>query len=371
MLSVAIIVKLMPEILKMSKRYSFLLTSSALILLVGLSLGLTWLNFGRSEVAGAAAPSPKRGPIRWAYYVRTASSLESFRANVDSLSMISPYYFVLKADGTIGGSDQSEITQLAHSRGVKVIPMLQNDQYTAAKDVLHNLLVDPNKVRQMVDAIDYQVFTYGYDGYHIDFENVLAEDRPYLTQFMAALYTRLHPKGKLVTMAVVAKYRDVTSGWGGSYDYAGLAPYLDLVVPMTYDYSYPGGRDGPVAPVNWVNAVAAYAGSQFGPGKVLLGVPFYGHDWNLSRGGLARSHGYDGVLDLVRRYNGSVGYDEVFQEAFADYTQDGDQRRVWFATSRSMAAKLEIVKRNNLGGFAAWRLGQEGRDFWPVINKLQ
>ena len=338
-------------------------------MLIGMGFGL--LFFSPDHTANSAAPDLSRGPVRWGYYVRTATSLASVKANINSLTMISPFYFTLKADGSIGGSDQAEVTQLAHSKGVKVIPMLQNDQFTAARDTLHNLLVDPAKVRQIIDSIEGQIFTYGYDGYHIDFEDVLAEDRPYLTQFMAALYSRLHPKGKLVTMAVAGRSREVTSGWGGAYDYAGLAPYLDYVVPMAYDYSYPGGRDGPVAPFNWVNGVAAYAASQFGPGKVLLGVPFYGHDWNLSRGGYASSHGYDTVLDLVRRYNGSIGYDDVYQEAYADYNQDGDQRRVWFQTPRSLQARLDIVKRNNLGGFAAWRLGQEGRDFWPVIERLQ
>lgn len=314
-----------------------------------------------------ATQNTKRG-VRWAWYVPTKSSLDSLKANVDSLTMISPFYFVLKADGTIGGNDQPEVTQLARSRGVKVLPMLQNDQYTAAKQALHNLLVNPDKVRQIVDAIETQILTYGYDGYNIDFENISAEDRPYLTRFMETLYKRLQPRGKLVTMAVVAKTRDVTTGWGGAYDYAALAPFVHYAAPMTYDYSYPGGSDGPVAPVNWVNSVAAYASSQFGPGKVLLGVPFYGHDWSLN-GGRSRSHGYDTILELIRRYNGSSGYDDVTQQAFADFTQDGDRRRVWFETPRSMAAKMDVIKRNNLAGWAAWRLGQEGAEFWPVLTR--
>jgi spore germination protein len=352
----------------MSRPHKLCLASATLALAIGLSFWLIWPHHNQAE---AAAPNSRRGPIRWVYYVQTATSLESLRANIDNLTMISPYYYVLRADGTIGGSDQPTVTQLARSKGVKVMPMLQNDQFTAAQTTLHNLLADPTKVRQIIDTIEAQISKYGYDGYHIDFENLLASDRPYLNQFMAALYARLHPKGKLVTMAVSGKYRDVTTSWGGAYDYAGLAPYLDFVVPMAYDYSYPGGRDGPVAPINWVNSVAAYAASQFGPGKVLLGVPFYGHDWNLSRGGLARSHGYDSILDLVQHYHGAIGYDEFYQEAYADYVQDGDQRRVWFQTPRSLTAHLDIMKRNNLGGFAAWRLGQEGRDFWPVIQRLQ
>ncbi len=329
------------------------------------------LSGGLLSASQAANLSPQKGPIRWAYYVNSATSLEGLRTNVDNLTMVSPYFFVLRSDGTISGNDQAEVTKLAHSHGVKVLPMLQNDQLATSKEGLHNLLADPNKVRQIIDEIETQVLTYGYDGYHIDFENVLAQDRPYLTQFMSNLYVRLHKQGKLVTMAVAAKYRDVTSSWGGSYDYAGLAPYLDYVVPMAYDYSYPGGRDGPVAPINWVNSVAAYAGSQFGPGKVLLGVPFYGYDWNISQGGLARAHSYDNMLQLLQRFNAAASFDEQTQEAWADYTENGSQHRVWFDTPRSLAARLDVIKRNNLGGFAAWRLGQEGRDFWPVISRWQ
>ncbi|HEX2911147.1 MAG TPA: glycosyl hydrolase family 18 protein [Chloroflexia bacterium] len=341
-----------------------------LIVAIG-CLGLLSLRPTQVTQVEAAPPSVQRGPVRWAYYVPTANSLASLRAYADSLTVISPFYFVLKADGTISGNDQPEVTQLAHSHGVKVIPMLQNDQFSAGKEALHNLLVDPARVRQIIDAIDSQVYANGYDGYHIDFENVLAEDRPYLTQFMGALYARLKPKGKLVTMAVAARSRDVTSGWGGSYDYAGLAPYLDNVVIMAYDYSYAGGLDGPVAPINWVNSVAAYAASQFGPGKVLLGVPFYGYDWNLSQGGLAKAYGYDGTLDVIKRNNGTAGYDELYQQAYADYTSNGDSHRIWYETPRGLGAKLNVVKRNNLGGFAAWRLGQEGADFWPVIKAFQ
>ncbi len=348
------------------KRKAFYLALALTLTLVLVGSGV----FVRPGVQ-AQAPGLTKTPFRWGYYVGQTSSLESIRANIDSLTHISPYYFVLRADGTISGNDQPEVTQLAHSRGVKVLPMLQNDQRSAVKETLHSLLADPVKVRLMIDAIEAQVIKYGYDGYHIDFEDVLGEDRPYLTQFISALYARLHPRGKLVTMAVVAKYRDVTAGWGGSYDYAGLTPYLDLVVPMTYDFHYPGGPDGPVAPINWVSSVAAYAASQFGPGKVLLGIPFYGHDWNLTRGGNARSHSYNGFLELVRLNKGTIGYDDVTQQAFADYTENGDQRRGWFETPRSLAAKLEVVKKNNLAGFAAWRLGQEGTDFWPVIKAWQ
>ena len=43
-------------------------------------------------------------------------------------------------------------------------------------------------------------------------------------------------------------------------------------------------------------------------------------------------------------------------------------RKVWFATSRSLAAKLELVQRVDLAGIAIWRLGGEDPQNWDVIR---
>jgi spore germination protein YaaH len=340
----------------------YLSTLFVILLLSGL-----FLYSAETPETAQAKASGLPSPVRWGYYVRIQSSLDSIKQNIQNLDAVSPYYFVLGKNGQITGSDQAEVTGLAKSKGVKVIPMVQN---SAALDDFHALISNPDQVKSIIDQIDYLVWANGYDGFHIDFENLNADDRPYLTQFMAALYARLNPKGKLVTMAVAAKYRDVTTGWAGPYDYAALAPSLDLVSIMAYDYSYSGGKDGPVAPINWVNSVSAYSASQFGAGKVLMGIPFYGYDWNLTKGGNASSRSYQSTMDVVQKNNGTFGFDETFQSPFADYTQDGDRHRIWFENARSMTAKMEVMRKNNLGGWAAWRLGHEGSDFWPVVASV-
>ena len=50
----------------------------------------------RERLSGAA------GTIRWGYYVTyNPDSLASLKANIDNLTHVSPYYYSLKADGTI------------------------------------------------------------------------------------------------------------------------------------------------------------------------------------------------------------------------------------------------------------------------------
>ncbi len=315
----------------------------------------------------AQADSASSPSLRWGYYVRQQSSLESVRLNVQFLDILSPFYFVLGKSGLIDGSDQSEVTSYAKSKGVKVVPMLQN---TVTQNDFHALISNPAIVQNILNQIEYLVLAYDYDGFHIDFEDLNSEDRPYLTQFMAALNARLKPKGKLVTMAVAAKYSEVTTGWAGPYDYAALAPSLDLVTVMTYDFSYSGSRPGPVAPVNWVIAVSNFAASQFGPGKVLLGIPFYGYDWNLSKGGSGSARDYPTIMGLVQQYGGTLSFDENSQAPYAEYTQDGDRHQVWFEDVRSIGVKMDVLRWSTLAGWAAWRMGQEGAEVWPVLTSL-
>lgn len=347
----------------MSHRFRVKIALFVILLLATFVLNISSTT-NPQPVEAATVPSSL---VRWGYYVQQSNSLASVQQNISSLNVLSPYYFGLNASGQIFGNDQAAVTLLAKSAGVKVIPMIQN---VPTYDNFHNILANPTTVKNIIDQIDNLITYNGYDGINIDFEAVNATDRPLLTAFMAQLYARLHPKGKLVTEAVVAKYRDATTDYGGAYDYAGLSPYLDLAVVMTYDYHYATGADGPVAPINWVQSVMAYAVSQFGPGKVLMGIPFYGYDWNLSQGGQAHGDTYPDLMSAITQNNGVVGYDTTYQEPYADYVANGNRHRVWFENPRSLSAKLKVMTNNNIAGFAIWRMGQENPDFWPVLNGL-
>src|SRR5215218_3344760 len=75
------------------------------------------------------------GTIRWGYYITYApDSLVSLKTNIDNLTHVSPYYYSLKADGTIDTKyEQPDTTAFMRAHGVKVLPMLntaaQNDAF--------------------------------------------------------------------------------------------------------------------------------------------------------------------------------------------------------------------------------------------------
>ncbi|HEY8599891.1 MAG TPA: glycosyl hydrolase family 18 protein [Thermomicrobiales bacterium] len=311
------------------------------------------------------------GTIRWGYYVTyNPDSLASLKANAANLTHVSPYYYSLKADGTIDTrNEQAETTAFLRARGIKILPMIStNAQY----DAFHALIDTPEKQDRLVAALVTLVTTKNYDGIQIDFEGLNPTDRALLADFMRRLHARLQPVGKLTTMAVAAKASDTKTGWGGVYDYAALAPHVDLVVLMAYDFHYQNGKTpGAIAPTGWVRSVAKFGASHFGVDKTLLGIPLYGMDWNTTKGPPARALRMADGPTLAKKPGATSGYSAVDEANWVRYTDEaGEAHEAWFEDERSIAAKLAIMTDLGLAGFATWRLGQEDGGAWAAIEKL-
>ena len=340
-------------------------TRRLLVGLLALLVALGGQPFPRPAPAARAA-----GTIRWGYYVTySADSLASLKANIASLTHVSPAYYSLKTDGTIDTrNEQPTTTAFLRANGVKVLPLIST---SAQRDAFHTLLDTPEERDRLVSAIVDLVTAKGYDGIQIDFEGLNPTDRALLVDFMRRLHERLAPLGKLTTMAVAAKASDVQTGWGGVYDYAALAPHVDLVVLMAYDYHYQNGKEpGAIAPVGWVRSAAQFGAREFGAGKTLLGMPLYGMDWNTAKGPPARTVRMDDGAALAARPGATSGYSVVDDANWVRYTDEtGDAHESWYEDERSIAAKLQVMTDLGLAGFAAWRLGQESPAAWTAIGR--
>ncbi|MCL5257557.1 MAG: glycosyl hydrolase family 18 protein [Chloroflexi bacterium] len=339
---------------------------AARLILVAVSLAfvMSLIPYGALP-AGKAEAAPAM--LRWGYAVTYDPTSEaSLKANINKLDIVAPYFYHVSSEGTVSGDSDNSMIDIARSHGVKIVPMIAN---TARYDDLHALLSNKTKVDSVINQLADLVVSKGYDGIHIDFEAVNSGDRGLLTQFMAKLHARFQPMGKLVTMAIAAKTHDATSGWAGGYDYADLSQYLDYGVIMAYDYTSSGSsQPGPVAPIDWVRSVASFAVSQMGANKVILGIPFYGYDWNKAKGPPAKSMKYSDTMAVAQQYNGAIRYDAALQSATMTYVKDGEQHEVWFENQDSFNAKLQVAKDMGLAGFGTWRLGHEDSSVWEFVS---
>ena len=355
---------------------------------MGVTIGMTRRHFLRlSQGAGlmAAAGSsllvpgsvtapltPRRAEaaplVQWGYYVTYAKeSFAALQANVGAFTHIAPFYFTLATDGSIKSQEEPETTSLLRLNRVKILPLIKND----AQGARLTPLIDTPEARDALAAnITNLVVSKGYEGINIDLEDVRPEDRPLLSDFMVRLAAKMRPAGKLVSQAVVAKAKESGSGYGGAFDYPALAPSLDLAVVMAYDYHYAGGDPGPIAPLNWVHDVATYAASTFGASKVVLGMPLYGYDWDVSSGGTARAITYAQALARSKYAGATRTLDFASGSEVVRYqADDGGQHEAWFESAATFAAKLHLVKEVGLAGFGVWRIGQEDGNVWDVLRR--
>ena len=154
------------------------------------------------------------------------------------------------------------------------------------------ILADPATRAQHVDAIANFAAVHNFQGIDIDYEKFAFKDdrstwaTPGPTGWRSSpeLGARLHADGRMLTVSVPPIYDTGQSPDSGYwvYDYGGIAPYVDAIRIMAYDYST--DEPGPIAPLAWVrhDHRRRQARPTKAPEKLVLGIPLYGHNWPTS-----------------------------------------------------------------------------------------
>ena len=320
---------------------------------------LLLLLIGSVAATMAPARSSARGYLRWAYYVPDdPRSYRSLKANHAYLDIVSPDAWRIWPDGSVRSQIQPEVVAQMRDWGLKVVPMVSKWNWN---DRMRGVFASPAARSRIAQSIVALVAQGKYDGVNIDIENVDPRDRAALEALVAEIAAGVRGQGRLVTIALPA--RTARGNNHAAFNYARLGALCDLVVVMAYDYGYAGGRPAPVAPLPWVREVVDYTLSQIPRGKVLLGIPWYGYDWNITTGRPGRYIGFDEVVAK----NGAHGYDQRLQTPSFQYTAAGQRHQVWYENARSVRQKLNVVVNRDLGGWAAWRLGYDDPAIWTLI----
>lgn len=332
-------------------------------------LTLVLLALASYAASAVLVPVPEsvaqQKPVRWAYYVPDdPTSLASLREHAGALDYVGLHWTTLKSDATLEIKSSTDVISVVRSGGAKPVLSVCGSSPEAVSTVLSSPSLRVTAIDNLARA------TSSYDGISIDFEGIDPADRDLLTSFMADLYGRLHPTGKLVTMALSAKSVDLATGWAGAHDYAALAPYSDLFIIMAYGFRTASSTvPGSSAPRSWVESSIAYAASRITPKKLLLGLPFYGYDWDITAGPPARVVRYPEASALASKYGASIHYDAVQGSAHFTYSSsEGHDHEVWFEDRSTIQARMSIVDRYGLAGVAGWRLGHEDPAVWQLFS---
>jgi|SRR5271169_4317397 len=195
-----------------------------------------------------------------------------------------------KADGTIQippGTIEPALLTKAHAAGVKVLISIGGGD--GIEGPRFNRMAASETARQaFVTNVHAFLVKYGYDGVDIDWEVPNAPDRADCTTLMQELRNGL-PSPWLISMAVPSDPRS----WGQGFDIPALAPLVDFMNVMTYDfYGTWSGATGHVSPLlqspsdpeqagSVKTSMDLYANQYAVPLTQLnIGTPFYGYEWD-------------------------------------------------------------------------------------------
>lgn len=266
-----------------------------------------------------------------------------------------------EADGTLIGYDSPRTLQWVSAHPMPLLVMVQNDWTNDS--FLHDPAAEQRFLSQLLTVLERS----NYAGVNIDFEGIAAADGPAFTAFIAMLSSALHAQNFLLTVDTPSETAaDNQASWAAAYNYAALAPLVDKLILMAYDYHHPGGAPGPVGPLNWIQQVLAYTTSVVPASKVILGLPAYGYLWGSN--GQTQALWEVGMENQANANHAVITQDPTAQEGTFSYTDSSGVTWVgWFLDPQGLQQRLALAHQDNLGGVIFWRLDYNAPDWWPVL----
>ncbi len=327
----------------------------------GVSLSLTGIaRHTVRRVTVPSAPGVAGIPVD-AFVINTAASNSSLAFHLRAVAQVTPTGWQAQADGSILGTPDQSAVGRAGAAGIPIWPSLANDSTNppATDQLLNNPKATAHLVNEMVAAIRFD----GFGGINLDFEGMAPSDRAPFTAFVEQLATALHAHGaKLIVDLVPHDFAGVNA-YSAAYDVAAIGKVADFADLMAYDQHGSGGSPGPVAGLDWDNAILQATLPDLNPAHVLLGIPLYGRAW----GSLGGASAYSNVLYNALAIPGArVDYDFSAQTPFI-VSPDGSLT-TYFDDADSLSRKIALVRTYRLAGIAAWRLGFEDPGFWSVFG---
>ncbi len=297
-----------------------------------------------------------------------AASLTSTQLNAGKTTESNPVWYSMNSDGSIAKNWNAEnSTWRAAMTGTQLIPTVQN--VVAGKFdglLIANLLASAAFRESHADALTQLAVINAFDGIDIDYESMPSTSRADFTAFITSLSAKLHSANKKLSVTVYAKTSD-SQNWNGpgAQDYARLGQLADTVKLMAYDYSWSTSAAGTITPLDWLESVVRYATTAVAPSKVMVGLPWYGYDW---QGTVGKGVTYAQAMETARVNNATINRD-----ASGEATYTYGTRTVYFQDAESYRRKVNVItsKFPTVGGFAHWRSGAEDPAIWPIVGGLK
>jgi len=323
-----------------------------------------------TAAALAQPASPDSSKQIMAYLEGAGSSYDSLTAFYTYMNQMPTDTFAVDVHGTIRGTAPAQALHFAKSKGMLTFATISNfDAIGFDAKITHSIL---NHARPRARAISQMlklVQHWEYSGINIDFESIDHTDRKAMTSFVHDVAQKMRAAGLLTVVSVPAELKDnPEDSWTGAFDFAALGQSADILQVMTYDENGPWGSPGPVAGLNWVEPCIAFSVSVVAPGKLSLGIPAYGYDWNMTAKTGAQVFWKD-IPALISKTGATPQWDSASSSPFFTYhAADGSNHVVWYEDEKSIPLKSSLAVSYKLAGVSVFALGYDDLRFWQAVH---
>ena len=334
----------------------------------------------------ATACAPHTPPLESVWYSRNNDeSVQSFVANANHISIVSPQVFELDSAGDIRGSVDQRVITAAREQKVKLVPLVMNPGFDQAS--IHRVLTMPSARANAIHNLAALCRDRHLDGVQFDIENIHVNDKNAFTSFVRESVDSLHHAGCTVSAAVVPRtgedpgltpyHKWIYENWRAVYDYKALADTLDFISYMTYAQHTGGSTVGPVAGFPWMEASLVYVLSLgVPPSKISLGIPAYSDYWfsayDATTGSRMRGNdiAYSSAMAIMSKAGVKPAWDDVQKAPFAIWEDHGVFEHAWLEDARAFKIKLDLVRKYALRGYSVWLLGLEDPGTWEIVGPV-
>lgn len=319
------------------------------------------------------------------------------------LTHLAYFSLTLNSDGTLknqeNGAFEPGAYQLQSDRFLTLQNMLQDQKKSLEivitqfeNETIETFLASDTAQTTFQESLDSLLLAYPFSGVNIDIEytgDASPELREQFLSFIKNLRTHLNSKYTHIQLSVdmyaaAAKKNMI-------WDVDRIHPFVDEIIVMAYDFHRSSSpQAGPVAPLftreeRWQESIHDYLQTftqKVPSSKILLGVPFYGYEWQTTtREAQASTYPKSGATASYKRVQELLqqkeelqiqeAWDSLALQPYFTYMQDGKLYTVYYENAQSLQYKLDYVEQMNLGGIAIWALGYEGssRELWDTIQE--
>lgn len=289
------------------------------------------------------------------------------------VNTVSPtWYKVAGETGEITSMADKEYVDYIHGLGMEIWPLISD--FTSVDNEgwnISELFSNSENRRRLIDNIIAEAVAFDYDGINIDFEHVTTEAADGYTQFIRELSVKCRKQ-----QIVLSIDNYVPMSHNLHYNRSAQGECADYVIVMGYDEHYRGGDvAGSVASIDFVENGIIDTLKEVPADKVINALPFYTRLWEetVSEDEVTElnstSYSMDAAIAKVDELGLEMEWDSEVKQYVAKGEVGGIYYSIWLEEEESIAAKMEIVRENNLAGIAAWSLGMEKETVWDVVVK--